>query len=204
MWKRVAAVVTLLSVVIAFALTRIDGAGTLDSNAWMDYGTVVATNGQVIRFDGDRKAIAWLNENVSGSPVIAEAVVIKPDSWGGAYACGGSRIAVATGLPTVMGWDRHESQQRPTTEFRQRERDIRALYTSADIAEKRRVIAVYGIDYIISGPLEAIYPEITSANTCEPTGSPGGISALASMVGSDLEVVFSSNGTTIYRVRPNT
>jgi uncharacterized membrane protein len=204
MWKRVAAIVTLLSVVISFALTRIDGAGTLDSNAWMDYGTVVATNGQVIRFDGDRKAIAWLNENVSGSPVIAEAVVIKPDSWGGAYACGGSRIAVATGLPTVMGWDRHESQQRPTTEFRQRERDIRALYTSADIAEKRRVIAVYGIDYIISGPLEAIYPEITSANICEPTGSPGGISALASMVGSDLEVVFSSNGTTIYRVRPNT
>jgi uncharacterized membrane protein len=203
MWKRVGAVIALISIVIAFALTRIDGAGTLNGLAWMDYGTVIATDGQIIRFDGDREAIAWLNDNVSGSPIIAEAVVVKPDYWGGAYTCGGSRIAVATGLPTVMGWDHHESQQRPTTEFRQRERDIRALYTSASISEKRRVIATYQIEYIISGPLEAIYPEITADNTCEPTGSPGGISALASMVGSDLEVVFSRDGTTIYHVVPN-
>ncbi|MGH2549973.1 MAG: hypothetical protein ACRDHN_11310 [Thermomicrobiales bacterium] len=203
MWKRVVAIVALLSAVIAFALTRIDGAGTLNSIAWMDFGTVIATDGQIIRFDGDREAIDWLNDNVSGSPVIAEAVVVKPDYWGGAYTCGGSRIAVATGLPTVMGWDRHESQQRPTTGFRKRERDIHTLYTSTGISEKRQVIETYRIEYIISGPLEAIYPEITPDNTCKPTGSPGGISALASMVGSDLEVVFSRDGTTIYHVLSN-
>lgn len=202
MWKRVAVIVALLSV-IAIALTRIDGAGTLDSNAWMDYGTVVTTDGQTISFKGDYGAIDWLNDNVAGSPVIAEAIVIMPGAYGGGYACGGARISRATGLPTVMGWDRHEAQQRPTTDFQQREQDIHTLYTSTNLSEKRRVIATYQIEYIISGPLETIYPTTDRYSQCTSDGSPEGIAAFATMVGADLEVAFSRDGTTIYHVIPN-
>jgi len=203
MKKRVAAIAIVVIAAIAVTLARNDGAGTLNGLAWMDYGTVVATDGQVIRFDGDRGAITWLNNNVSGSPVIAEAVVVKPNSYGGAWRCGGSRIAVATGLPTVMGWDHHEAQQRPATDFAQREEDIRALYVSTDQNEKRRVITKYGIEYIVSGPMELIYPEI-DGNDCRPTGSQAGILALSAMVGTDFEIVFSEDGTTVYHVQPST
>lgn len=202
MWKRVVAIGIVIVAVATMAITRLDGANTLNGLEWMDYGTVIATDGQIIRFDGDREAIAWLNDHVAGSPIIAEAVVVKPRTWGGAYRCGGSRIAIATGLPTVMGWDHHESQQRPTTDFIKRESDIRTLYTSTNTADKRAVISRYGLEYIISGPLELIYPEITPDETCHPTGSAAGIAALASMVNSDLEIVFSEDGTTIYHVLP--
>lgn len=202
MWKRVAAIAIVLIAVIALALTRIDGERTLNSNAWMDYGTVVTTDGQVISYAGDRGAIDWLNENVKGSPVIAEMIVVWPKHYGGAYVCGGARISRATGLPTVLGWDRHEAQQRPTTDFQQRERDNRSLYLSRDPAEKLRVIRAYNIEYVISGPLEAIYPITSGDNDCIGTGDPLGITAFDVMVGTSLEVVFSEQGTTIYHVLP--
>lgn len=200
MWKRAVAGVAIVIALSGIAIAMLDGANTLDAYEWMDYGTVVTTDGQVIRYDGDRKAINWLNDHVSGSPVIAEAIVVMPGYYGGAYACGGARISRSTGLPTVVGWDRHESQQRPTTDFQQRERGIYTLYTSTSLPEKREVLTTYGIEYIVSGPLELIYPTTDGANHCTSSGSAAGIAALASMVGSDLEIVFSRDGTTIYQV----
>jgi uncharacterized membrane protein len=204
MWKRVAAVIVVVIAFAGIAIARLDGANTLNAYEWMDYGTVITTDGQVIRYDGDGKAIDWLNDHVSGSPVIAEAIVILPRSYGGAYACGGARISRSTGLPTVMGWDRHEAQQRPTTDFQQRERDIYDLYTSTNIANKRRVIDTYQIEYIVSGPLELIYPTTDGYNHCTSSGSAAGIAALSAMVGTDLEIVFSEDGTTVYHVQPST
>ena len=83
-------------------------AGTLNALAWMGQGTVPTFSGgesTEIRFDGDLAAIEWLLANVRGTPVIAEASI-------GPYRCNGSRIANATGLPTIIGWERHEQQQR--------------------------------------------------------------------------------------------
>jgi uncharacterized membrane protein len=202
MGKRVAAVAVIVVALTGIAIARLDGAHTLNAYEWMEYGTVVTTDGQVIRYDGDRKAIDWLNNHVKGSPVIAEAIVVRPRYYGGAYACGGARISRSTGFPTVMGWDRHESQQRPTTDFQQREQDIHDLYTGTSVSDKRRIIDRYGIEYIVSGPLELIYPTTDGANHCTPDGSATGIAALDSMVGADLEVVFSEDGTTVYHVLP--
>jgi hypothetical protein len=101
-----------------------------------------------------------------------------------------------------MGWDRHESQQRPATDFQQREQDIYDLYTATDASEKRHIIDRYGIEYIVSGPLELIYPTTDGENHCTSSGSAAGIAALDSMVGADLEVVFSADGTTVYHVLP--
>ena len=90
------------------------GPGTLNSLDWMNYGTLVSGQGQVIHFDGDLAAIHWFQDNVEGTPVIAEASI-------GPYRGDGSRFSIALGLPTVLGWDRHEQQQRYYPEIAQRD-----------------------------------------------------------------------------------
>ncbi len=167
------------------------GPGTLDALDWMRYGTITSGNGQVIGFAGDLDAIHWFQEHVDGTPVIAEASI-------GPYRGDGSRFSIALGLPTVLGWDRHERQQRYYPEIAQRDADVRRLYNSESIEQKRGIIQEYGIDYLIVGELER-----KSGLPSSPTelyASAAGIDAFQSMLGSDLEIVFESNGTVVYRV----
>jgi YYY domain-containing protein len=167
------------------------GPSTLDALDWMSYGTLVSDNGQIIRFDGDLAAIRWFQDNVEGTPVIAEASI-------GPYRGDGSRFSIALGLPTVLGWDRHERQQRYYPEIAQRDADVRELYNSTDAERKRAIIELYGIDYIIVGDVER--KSALPANPGQLYASPDGLAVLGQMVGSGLEVVFDQDGTTVYRV----
>jgi uncharacterized membrane protein len=167
------------------------GPGTLDALDWMRYGTIASDTGQTIRFDGDLDAIHWFQENVEGTPVIAEASI-------GPYRGNGSRFSIALGLPTVLGWARHEQQQRYYPEIAQRDADVRELYNSGSVARKQEIIDRYGIDYIIVGDVERYSSWPSSLGT--PYASAEGISAIEAMVGSDLDVAFESKGTTVYRV----
>lgn len=164
---------------------------TLDALDWMHYGTIDSGTGQQIRFDGDLDAIHWFQENVVGTPVIAEASI-------GPYRGNGSRFSIALGLPSVLGWDRHERQQRYYPEIAQRDADVRDLYDSGSIERKLQIIETYGIEFIIVGDVERKSGLPSSPAT--PYASVEGIAALESMVGEELEVAFQSNGTTVYRV----
>ena len=146
-----------------------------------------------IAYAGDADAIAWFFANVSGSPVVAEASI-------GPYRCHGSRISAATGLPTIIGWERHQQQQRYPDTLPARVADVRTLYTSTDIDEKESILRRYNVEYVVVGDLERVYP--LNDNDCTPTGSQAGIEAFDAMVGATLEVAHSSRGTTIYRVLP--
>ncbi|MFT4039794.1 MAG: DUF2298 domain-containing protein, partial [Thermomicrobiales bacterium] len=171
-------------------------AGSLNALDWMQNGSVPVIGSpefSQITYAGDRAAIDWLQHNVSGSPVIAEASI-------GPYRCNGSRISIATGLPTIIGWERHQQQQRQPDLLPQRVADVRTLYTSPDVAEKEAILRKYRVEYVIVGDLERVYP--TPNNECTPGGSAEGIAALESMAGTALDEVFSQDGTTIYRVRP--
>ncbi len=181
-----------------------DGGLTLNAYAWMDYGTVELADGTVVRFDEDRDVIHWFNHEVSGTPVIAEASF-------GPYRCNSSRISIGTGLPAVLGWQRHEAQQRSPDVLPQRERDLRALYGSGDVDLKRGIIAKYDIKYIVVGELERNYPVI-DGNACVPMDQTEafdhfdldqGIAAFETMEGAALEVAFQSGSTTVYRVVGN-
>jgi len=147
----------------------------------------------IFTFDGDAAAIDWFFANVEGTPVIAEASI-------GPYRCNGSRISSATGLPTIIGWERHEQQQRYPDTLPARVSDVRTLYTSTDLDEKASILRRYNVEYVVVADLERIYP--LANNECTPTGSEEGIAAFDAMLGTTLEVAHSAQGTTIYRVLP--
>jgi uncharacterized membrane protein len=102
----------------------------------------------------DVAAIQWLNDQVSGQPVILEAA-------GSSYS-DAARISTFTGLPTVLGWETHEWLWRTSsampdaygTLVSPRQADIRTFYTTTDPQERREQIERYQIAYIVVGQLE--------------------------------------------------
>ncbi|MBU0703967.1 MAG: hypothetical protein KKC18_08900, partial [Chloroflexi bacterium] len=130
-------------------------------------------------YPDDYAAIAWLNENIDGAPVILEA----PGDRFQAYVYEG-RVSAHTGLPTLLGWAGHEHQWRGSyDEQARRETDIEILYTSTNPDEVLTLLDKYGISYVYVGPLERTrYP------------APG-LTKFAQM----MEIVYDTGSVTIYR-----
>ena len=80
-----------------------------------------------INFEYDYLAIKWLNLNLKGSPIISEGNT-PLYRWG-------NRISVYTGLPTIIGWDWHQTQQRKNyeKEIQIRKNDLKLIYSSSDL-----------------------------------------------------------------------
>jgi YYY domain-containing protein len=98
----------------------------------------------------DAAIIDWLNRNVQGAPVIAEA---PGDSYL-AYSYTG-RISAFTGLPTLLGWGGHEQQWRGNyTEPAMREPSIKTLFDSTDAQEAQSIMQQYKVRYVIVGQTE--------------------------------------------------
>ncbi len=204
-WSRLT--VTMTAIVIALSLiypvfavsprlhqrfTTHLGSGTLDSFDWMDYGVVADAQGDSVSFIGDRAAIDWFNHEITGSPVVAEASI-------GPYRGNGTRIANATGLPTIIGWAApHEEQQRDNDDLSTRVSDVQRLYRSTDRSEKLDILRRYNVVYIIVGDVERKWTD----GGARPYATEAGLSAFAAMVGVDLDIAFQSGPTTVYRVRP--
>ncbi|CAG0929996.1 hypothetical protein TFLX_01532 [Thermoflexales bacterium] len=152
----------------------------------------------------DYEAIQWLQDHVPGTPVIAEAssglLNVPLYQWG-------SRISINTGLPTIIGWDWHQTQQRsilPNGAINRRLQDVSTLYRSTDQEAAREVLQRYDVKYIVVGPLErATYlPEATDPNVVlDSTYTPPGLLKFDQMAADgSLRVVFQNEGTKIYEV----
>ena len=135
-----------------------DAPNTLDGAAFLPYveygDNDYAGQSRTVRLVEDLGAIEWLQRNVTGSPVIMEA------HGGNPYRSIASRIAMYTGLPSVVGWDWHQRQQRavaPDTLVTSRIADVNTFYNTLDIAEARNILARYGVEYIVVGSLENTY-----------------------------------------------
>ncbi len=123
---------------------------TLDGMAYMRTAVYNDPNGQ-IDLSADYDAIRWLQDNVQGSPVVLEG--LTPNyRWGG-------RVSVYTGLPTIVGWQWHQEQQR--WGYRQfvgeRARDVDRIYATPDPAEALDLMSKYGVEYVYVGRLERLY-----------------------------------------------
>ena len=71
-------------------------------------------------YPGDAQAITWLNDHISGSPVVLEAAAPASYQW---Y----NRVSVYTGLPDVLGWPDHVGEQRYGNQIGNREAPRRQL-----------------------------------------------------------------------------
>lgn len=121
--------------------TRIDDMKADPSLDGMDY---------IKKFDrGDYNAIKWMQENISGSPVILEA---SNDSGSYTYA---SRVSANTGLPTVIGWSRHERfWGRDPKIIKTRLEDVHTIYTTGSIKKSLELMDKYNVSYVYIGQLE--------------------------------------------------
>ena len=135
-------------------------------------------------YPGDAEAIAWINKNVSGSPVILEAVEPYSFSW---FA----RISVYTGLPDVLGWPDHVAEQRYSEQVLSRLADVGIIYTTPDPNQANQLLRYYHVRYIYVGELE---------RQAYATQSTTGLDKFDRMAGSVLRIVYRHDGVTIYEV----
>ena len=119
-----------------------ESAPNSDASAWIDLAV-------------DHQLIRWLQENVSGSPVIIEGRRRPSEyQWNG-------RISTTTGLPSVLGWNFHQRQQRTFHPMPlwvdQREKNIQQFYNTGDIDIAVDIIRHFDIKYIIRSGLEEVH-----------------------------------------------
>jgi uncharacterized membrane protein len=131
----------------------------------------------------DLKAIRWLEENVEGSPVIVEGLS-DLYRWG-------NRVSVYTGLPTVIGWDWHQRQQRPefAEEVTRRRFDVDGFYGNSNMPNAIELLRKYDVKYVYVGEMERNYY------------SAEGISKFDDMVGYGLNPVYRDGPVVIYEYR---
>jgi YYY domain-containing protein len=136
----------------------------------------------------DLAAIDFIRENVEGSPVFLEGVTDQY-RWT-------PRVSTWAGLPVVVGWQWHQSQQRGAggsepARVNARIADVRTMYRTSDVARFTRLIAEYKVEYVYVGPTERLYfPE-------------QGLAKFAELARSDeafLDVFYKSDEVTIYKV----
>ncbi len=133
---------------------RFNGIGPgIDGEAYMD-DAVYRNRGMTLEFATDRPGIEWLRNHVEGAPVIVEA------QWD--LYTWANRISIYTGLPTILGWDWHQTQQRHeyNWEVQRRRAAINDFYTTRDVSKARDFLDEFGVRYVYVGELErGAYPQ---------------------------------------------
>jgi YYY domain-containing protein len=133
---------------------------TLDGLDYMPYSStsLFYTGGVSFSQAEDYQMIRWLQENVQGTPYIMEGREIASEyTWT-------ARIAINTGLPSVLGWRFHQTQQRTfpnmTALIDNREQNINYFYSTSDIPQALNILRFFDVSYVIVGRLEmGRYPE---------------------------------------------
>ncbi len=156
--------------------------GTLDGMAYMTTGAFIWPQDNPIILKYDYQAIRWLQANVKGTPVLAEARI-------GYYREGGMRVASYTGLPMPLG-GLHQNEQRWPDQVGQRDGVYTEFWNTPDPARAWDLIRELDISYIYVGQLErATYT------------MPGSLTKFDILVAQGrLAVVYQNERTRIYQV----
>ncbi|MBI3537337.1 MAG: hypothetical protein HY070_07270 [Chloroflexi bacterium] len=120
----------------------------------MDYmrGAVYYDQNKELILGFDRDAIQWLRENVAGSPVMLEGNA-PLYHWG-------ARVSIYTGLPTIIGWDWHQKQQRSIVDgaiIDHRIEVVSQIYNTRDPSVALENLKRYRVTYIYVGDLERAF-----------------------------------------------
>jgi YYY domain-containing protein len=156
---------------------------TLDGMAFMP-GAVYPDQHGPLELGWDYQGIQWMRENVEGTPAIVEGRT-PLYRWGG-------RFSIYTGLPTVLGWDWHQTQQRGDLSFMvtQRAGLVDAFYNNPDVGSALDFLRQFDVQYVILGQVERYYYQ------------PDGLAKFRTNLNGALEVAYQNEQLTIYRVKP--
>lgn len=133
----------------------------------------------------DRDAIDWLRQNVDGSPVILEGNA-PLYHWG-------SRVSIYTGLPTVIGWDWHQKQQRSIIDggiIDRRISTVADIYNTRDQTRALGQLKRFDVKYVYVGDMERAFYEQPGLDKFDGMARAG-----------MLEVVYQNERVKIYRVK---
>ena len=157
--------------------TGLDGAAYAETAVYEDEHGPIA-------LAPDWEGIEWMRRNVKGTPAIVEGRA-ELYRWGG-------RFSIYTGLPTVVGWDWHQTQQRGDLAYmvQQRVIELDNFYNATDATSALRFLDTYDVRYVILGRLERYYY------------NPDGLAKLEAGLNGALEVAFQNESLTIYEVHP--
>ncbi|MFZ2489001.1 MAG: DUF2298 domain-containing protein [Anaerolineae bacterium] len=168
--------------------------GTLDGMAYMQAGTYTwhpdaaqsASSPIVLRADYD--ALRWMLDNITGTPVVAEALI-------GYYREGGLRVASFTGFPTLLGFH-EEGEQRYGWQTGPRRSQAEEFWRTTDTGMATQLMRELNIDYIYVGQLEQIMYSAESLDKFRRMAEPDTGTAPV------LEVVYSNDKVVLYHVVP--
>jgi YYY domain-containing protein len=134
------------------APVTLDGMVFMESTSYND--TALDGSSRTVDLEHDYQALQWMQRNIEGSPVVAEAHSSNP------YRSTANRVAMYTGLPAIIGWDWHQRQQRavlPPSIVGDRIFDVNTLYNTLDSQEALAILDKYDVSYVYVGPLEWTY-----------------------------------------------
>jgi uncharacterized membrane protein len=137
---------------------------------------------QVLEFD--RQAIEWLRANIVGSPVILEGNA-PLYHWA-------SRVSIYTGLPTVIGWDWHQKQQRSIVDgsiIDRRISAVREIYNTRSSVDALALLKRFRVQYVYVGDLERAFYEAVGLAKFEAMARAG-----------QLQLVYENERVKIYQV----
>ena len=146
----------------------LDAPASLDGMDYMRYASRYFELNRQLDLAEDYEAIRWLQENVQGTPVIAEANAPEY-RWG-------SRYTIYTGLPGVLGWRWHQSQQRVAAngdQVNERLFDTTDFYLTDDLNQANAFLEKYAVQYVMVGQLERTYYEFVEP--CFPLMEEAGV-----------------------------
>ncbi|MDR0999951.1 MAG: DUF2298 domain-containing protein [Clostridiales bacterium] len=116
-------------------------------------------------FANDYEIIKYINNNIEGQPVIAEANDLAYTSFG--------RVASYTGCPDIFNWYTHQQLWRGENHsaFSERVNDNSTLYTASDTATAMSIVNKYHVEYVMVGRLERAKFSDINENTLKSLGT---------------------------------
>jgi tetratricopeptide (TPR) repeat protein len=136
--------------------------------------------GNPISLAADADAIRWLNQNISGTPIVLQSSLEF-------YRAYGVRIAANTGLPTVVS-PLHASEQHDPARVTERDHDVLLIYSTFDQNQALRLLSKYHVGYVYVGPIErAAYGVL-------------GVTKFDQMIGPYLNLAYQNEAVKIYQV----
>jgi YYY domain-containing protein len=158
---------------------------TMDSMEFMTLARATE-QGQEYSFRYEYDALIWMQDNIQGTPVVAESAA-APE-----YRSLRNRVTTYTGLPALIGYNWHQKQQRsilPSSVVDSRTADANQIFASLDTGTAWTLIQHYNVGYVIVGYPERLYYP------------PQGLAKFDQMVAEgQLRVAYKNPGVTLYQV----